>query len=109
MARVDVLFVQVWVASLVKVNLCGLLGLRFHGARPARPRPEHRRPGRTSHPIQNADLRAGDFLINPAPDLAGHVVIFDHWVDTTMTSYVGYEQSGDGGTHHRTIPYPTTR
>jgi len=23
-----------------------------------------------------------------------------------MTSYIGYEQAGDGGTHHRTIPYP---
>lgn len=57
-------------------------------------------------PIQKADLRAGDLSINPAPDLAGHVVIFDHWTDSTMTRYVGYEQSGDGGTHHRTIPYP---
>jgi hypothetical protein len=23
-----------------------------------------------------------------------------------MSSYVGYEQSGDGGTHHRVLPYP---
>jgi hypothetical protein len=57
-------------------------------------------------PIPKTDLRPGDLLINPAPDLAGHVVIFDHWTDATMTSYIGYEQSGDGGTHHRTIPYP---
>lgn len=57
-------------------------------------------------PIQKAQLRAGDLLINPAPDLAGHVVIFDHWMDLTMTSYMGYEQSGDGGTHHRVINYP---
>ncbi len=57
-------------------------------------------------PIQKTQLRAGDLLINPAPDLAGHVVIFDHWTDATLSSYVGYEQSGDGGTHHRTIPYP---
>lgn len=57
-------------------------------------------------PIQKTQLRAGNLLINPAPDLAGHVVIFDHWTDPTMTSYVGYEQSGDGGTHHRVIPYP---
>jgi cell wall-associated NlpC family hydrolase len=56
--------------------------------------------------IQKADLRAGDLLINPAPDLAGHVAIFDHWTDTTMTSYEGFEQSGDSGTHHRVIPYP---
>jgi hypothetical protein len=41
-----------------------------------------------------------------APDLAGHVVIFDRWTDATMRAYVGYEQSGDGGTHHRVIPYP---
>jgi hypothetical protein len=47
-------------------------------------------------PIQKAELRAGDLLINSAPDLAGHVVIFDHWTDTAMTSYLGYEQSGDG-------------
>jgi hypothetical protein len=56
--------------------------------------------------IPKEALSTGDLLINPAPDLAGHVVIFDHWADATMTSYVGYEQSGDGGTHHRTIPYP---
>jgi hypothetical protein len=57
-------------------------------------------------PITKTDLQPGDLLINPAPDLAGHVVIFDHWTDATMTSYVGYEQAGDGGTYHRTIPYP---
>jgi len=59
-----------------------------------------------STPIQKTDLRAGDLLINAALAQAGHVVIFDHWTDATMTSYVGYEQSGDGGTHHRVIPYP---
>jgi hypothetical protein len=59
-----------------------------------------------STPISKADLSAGDLLINPAPDSAGHVVIFDRWTDATMTSYLGYEQSGDGGTHHRAIPYP---
>ena len=57
-------------------------------------------------PIDKTQLRAGDLLINPAPDLAGHVVIFDRWTDAAMTSYLGYEQSGDGGTHHRTIWYP---
>jgi hypothetical protein len=56
--------------------------------------------------ISQAELRAGDLLINPAPGAAGHVVIFDHWADAAMASYVGYEQSGDGGTHHRRIPYP---
>jgi hypothetical protein len=56
--------------------------------------------------ITKTDLRPGDQLINPAPDLAGHVVIFDRWADATNTSYVGYELSGSGGTHHRVIPYP---
>jgi hypothetical protein len=59
-----------------------------------------------SIPIRPDQLRAGDLLINPAPAFAGHVVIFDRWVDTTMTAYVGYEQAGDGGTHHRVLPYP---
>jgi hypothetical protein len=57
-------------------------------------------------PIAKIDLQAGDLLINPAPDLAGHVVIFDYWTDASMNRYLGYEQAGDGGTHHRTIPYP---
>ena len=58
-----------------------------------------------STPIGKTDLRAGDLLINTAPGGAGHVVIFERWVDPTMTRYVAYEQSGDGGTHHRSIPY----
>ena len=33
-------------------------------------------------------MRAGDLLINPAPGGAGHVVIFDRWADTTMTTYL---------------------
>jgi hypothetical protein len=57
-------------------------------------------------PIPKEALGPGDLLINPAPDLAGHLVIFDHWTDPSMTSYMGYEQSGDGGIHHRIIPYP---
>jgi hypothetical protein len=56
--------------------------------------------------ISKPELRPGDLLINTAPNGAGHVVLFDHWNDASMSSYVGYEQSGDGGTHHRTIPYP---
>jgi hypothetical protein len=57
-------------------------------------------------PITKADLKPGDLLINPAPGGAGHVVIFDHWTDATLTHYLAYEQSGDGGTHHRVLPYP---
>ena len=56
--------------------------------------------------IAKADLRPGDLLINTAPDLFGHVVLFDRWADASMTRYYGFEQSGDGGTHHRSIPYP---
>jgi hypothetical protein len=59
-----------------------------------------------SIPIRRGDLRAGDLLINPAPEGAGHVVIFERWSDSSMTSYTGFEQSSDGGTHHRVIPYP---
>jgi len=59
-----------------------------------------------STPISENDLRPGDLLINPAQEGAGHVVIFDHWADPAMGTYVGYEQSGDGGTHHRRITYP---
>jgi hypothetical protein len=58
-------------------------------------------------PITKAELQAGDLLINPASGGAGHVVIFDHWTDPrAMTQYVGYEQSGDGGAHHRVIDFP---
>jgi hypothetical protein len=59
-----------------------------------------------STPIQKTELRAGDLLINPGFGIVGHVVIFDRWTDATMSSYLGYEQSGDAGTHHRLIPYP---
>lgn len=59
-----------------------------------------------SAPITKEQLRPGDLLINPAPDGDGHVVIFDRWENRAMTRYLGYEQSGDGGTHHRSIPYP---
>jgi hypothetical protein len=56
--------------------------------------------------ISKLDLRPGDLLINTAPDLRGHVVLFESWTDASMSSYYGYEQSGDGGTHRRVIPYP---
>ena len=56
--------------------------------------------------IPKTDLRPGDLLVNPSPELRGHVVLFERWADGSMSSYYGYEQSGDGGTHHRVIPYP---
>lgn len=58
-----------------------------------------------STPITKAELQPGDLLINPALGGAGHVVIFERWENPEMTSYLGYEQSGDSGTHHRVIPY----
>jgi len=53
--------------------------------------------------ISKSELLPGDLLINTAPDLRGHVVLFERWTDASMTSYYGYEQSGGGGTHHRVI------
>lgn len=59
-----------------------------------------------STPIPRTALQAGDLLINRGAGPAGHVVVFDRWADPGQDSYLGYEQSGDGGTHHRVIPYP---
>ena len=56
--------------------------------------------------ISKPALRPGDLLINTAPNLLGHVVLFESWTGESMTRYWGYEQSGDGGTHHRIIPFP---
>ncbi|GGN94090.1 hypothetical protein GCM10010112_83080 [Actinoplanes lobatus] len=56
--------------------------------------------------LTKSQLQPGDLLINTAPNLRGHVVLFERWTDPSMTRYHGYEQSGDGGTHYRTIPYP---
>jgi hypothetical protein len=56
--------------------------------------------------ITKSDLRPGDLLINTAPNLRGHVVLFEQWVDASMTRYSGYEQTGSADTQHRTIPYP---
>jgi hypothetical protein len=58
-----------------------------------------------STPISKADLQPGDLMIKPAPGGAGHVVLFERWADASMSSYYGFEQSGDGGTHYREIPY----
>jgi hypothetical protein len=58
-----------------------------------------------SRVIAKADLRGGDLMIKPATGLRGHVVLFAGWADASKASYYGYEQSGDGGTHYRTIPY----
>ncbi|MBG0568233.1 NlpC/P60 family protein [Actinoplanes aureus] len=56
--------------------------------------------------ISKSALRPGDLLINTAPNLRGHVVLFERWADASMTRYYGYEQTGSGDTQHRAIPYP---
>jgi hypothetical protein len=56
--------------------------------------------------IDKRALQPGDLMIKPASGGAGHVVLFAGWTDASMSSYRGYEQSGDGGTHYRTIPFP---
>jgi hypothetical protein len=58
-----------------------------------------------STPIPKTGLQPGDLLINPAPGGAGHMVIFDRWVEPGVT-YLANEQPGDGGTHHRVVDYP---
>ncbi|GAA0477437.1 hypothetical protein Aca07nite_72340 [Actinoplanes capillaceus] len=56
--------------------------------------------------ISKSELRPGDILINTAPNLRGHVVLFERWADASMTRYYGYEQTGSADTQHRAIPYP---
>jgi hypothetical protein len=56
--------------------------------------------------ISKSELRPGDLLINTAPNLRGHVVLFERWADASMTRYYGYEQTGSADTQHRVIPYP---
>lgn len=56
--------------------------------------------------IAKTELKPGDLMIKPDTNLNGHVVLFAGWTDASMNSYFGYEQSGDGGTHYRKIPYP---
>jgi hypothetical protein len=56
--------------------------------------------------IAKTELKSGDLMIKPATGGNGHVVLFAGWADASMNSYYGYEQSGDGGTHYRKIPYP---
>ncbi|MEY9966639.1 hypothetical protein ABIA33_004704 [Streptacidiphilus sp. MAP12-16] len=55
--------------------------------------------------ISKGALKAGDALLNDSAGNAGHIVVFDHWADSSQSSYVGYEFTGSG-VHHRTIPYP---
>ncbi|WP_194893677.1 hypothetical protein [Catenulispora pinisilvae] len=59
--------------------------------------------------VAKDNLQQGDILDNPSAGDAGHVVLFDHWTDSTHTSYWGFEQhgpSGSYGTSYHVIPYP---
>ncbi|WP_194894315.1 C40 family peptidase [Catenulispora pinisilvae] len=61
------------------------------------------------HSISKADLQPGDILGVLGPNTggnAGHVLIFDGWADSAHDSYNAWENSGDQGVHHGTIPYP---
>jgi hypothetical protein len=65
---------------------------------------------RVTTPIGKDQLLAGDLMLaEDAGGRQGHVVIFERWADSAMGSYVGFEQSSDGGTHHRVIPWPYFR
>lgn len=59
-----------------------------------------------THAISKSQLRAGDSLLDPSGPDSGHIVLFHKWANEAHTEYWGFEQSGDGGTHHRKIPYP---
>lgn len=64
-------------------------------------------PGPVVHPIAWNDLRPADaigFLGAGSAGDAGHVMLFDKWGNAAHTAYWVYEQSGDGGTHHRAHP-----
>jgi hypothetical protein len=56
--------------------------------------------------LSKEQLHPGDLLINPGAGGAGHAVLFEKWADGAHNTYWGYEQAGNGGTHHRVIPYP---
>ena len=59
--------------------------------------------------ITQADLKQGDILLNTAGGNTAsefaHVVLFDHWSDSTHTKYWVCEQGPDK-THYHEIPYP---
>lgn len=58
-----------------------------------------------SHRISADELRSGDVLLNTAPGMAGHVVLFDRWVGAGHTAYLGYELC-PGGARFHVVPYP---
>lgn len=55
--------------------------------------------------ISKDELRFGDLINNKAPGNAGHVVVFDRWVDSDQEEYWGYDFSTKG-IQHRIVTYP---
>jgi hypothetical protein len=62
-------------------------------------------PNGVTTSIAKSSLKSGDALLNPSSGNAGHVVLFDKWVGSGQSSYMGYEFTGSG-VHYREIPYP---
>ncbi|HEY4023845.1 MAG TPA: NlpC/P60 family protein, partial [Pseudonocardiaceae bacterium] len=59
--------------------------------------------------VAKDSLQQGDILTNPIAGPQGHVVLFDHWTDSSHTAYWGFEQhgpTGSYGTAYRVIQYP---
>ena len=60
-------------------------------------------------PITQDELKQGDILLNTAGGQTAsefaHVVLFDHWDNSTHTLYWVYEQGPDKTYYHK-IPYP---
>ena len=59
--------------------------------------------------ISKDSLQPGDLIGVLGPNTggnAGHVLIFDGWANTAHTAYNAWEDSGNAGVHHPTIPYP---
>jgi len=60
----------------------------------------------TTHMSSMQNLKMGDLVIDATgTSTTRHVVIFEKWANSAHSSYWAYEQSGDGGTHHRTRTY----
>jgi hypothetical protein len=59
--------------------------------------------------VAKDSLQQGDILTNPIAGPDGHVVLFDHWTDSSHSAYWGFEQhgpTGSYGTAYRIIQYP---
>ncbi len=59
-----------------------------------------------TYEISKEELLAGDIINDNDAGNAGHVVIFEQWVDAEHTHYWGYELTFSGNIQHRKIDYP---